>query len=143
MIPKTWSIEIDESTGVWIVTVHGELMIGDFGQFLSDMRKVPEHRKCINALWDLRRVDQFPSTNEIHLLSNRVRSDAMRPHRLAIVVERDDHFGLSRMFEMLSEQPGIEQRVFRDYDRAQQWLTQPWTVEEAPWVYTQYTRVSF
>jgi hypothetical protein len=40
---------------------------------------------------------------------------------VAFVTGRDPDFGLARMYEMLSEQPSTEVRVFRDYDEAVAW----------------------
>jgi hypothetical protein len=80
----------------------------------------------------LRHVDEFLSASAVRELATFIKSDTVPSFRAAIVVDQDVHFGLTRMFEMLSEQPGVEKRVFRDYDQAREWLTQPWPIVEVP-----------
>lgn len=122
MLPDTWSVELDESTGVPIVTIRGEVTVDDFECFLSATAGLDGYWEHDKFLWDLRQVTGFPSTREIHRFANIARSDTLQSVRIAIVVARDVHFGLTRMFEMLSDQPGVERRVFRNYDEAWIWL---------------------
>jgi len=121
MIPDTWSLTIDEQTGIPIVTVYGELTYADVRQFLSAIADIPAYRDSYKRLWDLRHVAGLPSTNTVHGIAASVRSDTT-PRMAAFVVDQNVHFGLTRMFEMLSEQPGITRRVFRDYEQAWTWL---------------------
>ena len=43
--------------------------------------------------------------------------------KLAIVVHSDFSFGMSRMYEMLSDRLPQSIMVFRDYAKAEQWLS--------------------
>jgi hypothetical protein len=122
MIPDTWSLTIDEKTGVPVVTVRDELTADGLRQFQSIACDIPAYWDSTKSLWDLRQVSELPSTNEIRSLAHLIRSSTSSPYWLAIVVAQDVHFGLTRMFEMLSEQPGVERRIFRDYDQAWVWL---------------------
>ena len=61
---------------------------------------------------DLRRIVQF-------LIRNRKK---FKKHRSAVVVSTERTFGMTRMFEVFSEQTPIKMRVFRDYDEARKWI---------------------
>ena len=122
MLPDTWSVKVDESTGIPVVTICGKVTVNDFVRFLSATGNMPGYWSHDKYLWDMRHVTEFPSTSEIRIYANVARSEPTLSGRIAIVVDQDVHFGLVRMFEMLSEQPGVERRVFRDYDQAQTWL---------------------
>ena len=122
MLPDTWSVKVDESTGIPVVTICGKVTVNDFVRFLSATGDMPGYWSYDKYLWDMRQVTEFPSTSEIRTYANVARSETMLSCRIAIVVDRDVHFGLARMFEMLSEHPGVVRRVFRDYDQAQIWL---------------------
>ena len=138
MIPDTWSLTLDELTGIPIVTVHGELTYADIRQFMSSIPDIPTYRDSSKRLWDLRHVAGLPTTNTVRSVAASVRSETTTPRIAAFVVDQDVHFGLARMFEMLSEQPGVTRRVFRDYVEARHWLTQPEATAEAAWGYTRY-----
>lgn len=140
MIPDTWSLTIDKQTGIPIVTVYGELTYADCLQFTSAIPDIPAYRDSSKRLWDLRHVTGLPSTNTIHRVAASARSETTIPRIAAFVVDQDVHFGLARMFEMLSEQPGVTRRVFRDYVEARNWLIQPEAIVGEPWGYTQYVR---
>ncbi len=43
-------------------------------------------------------------------------------HRSAVVVATDLDYGLSRMFSVLGDRPGLELRIFRDASDARDWL---------------------
>ena len=122
MLPDTWSVQVDESTGVPIVTICGDVTVDDFERFLSATAGSSAYWEHDRYLWDLRKVTGFPATGEIRRFANIARTDTPSFFRIAIVVSRDEHFGLTRMFEMLSEHWGAERRVFRNYDQAWIWL---------------------
>ena len=140
MIPDTWSLTIDEQTGILIVTVYGEVTYAGYRQFKYTVRNISAYRDSNKRLWDLRHVAGLPSTNTVHGVAASVRSETATPRIAAFVVDQDVHFGLARMFEMLSEQPGVTRRVFRDYVEARNWLIQPEAIAETPWGYTPYIR---
>jgi hypothetical protein len=43
---------------------------------------------------------------------------------LAVVVDKDVHYGIGRMVEVYCESCGINLRIFRDLDEAKAWLDQ-------------------
>lgn len=122
MLPDTWSARVDESTGIPVVTICGKVTVNDFVRFLSATENMPGYWSHDKYLWDMRQVTEFPSTSEIRTYANAARSETSLSCKIAIVVGQDVHFGLARMFEMLSEHPTVVRRVFRDYDQAQIWL---------------------
>ena len=122
MLPATWSIEADKGTGIPIITVKGRLTFEGCKQLLQDIREAPAYQNSNKSLWDLSQVVEFPSTSEIRDFALLARDPETKPRVTAFVAARDVDFGLTRMFEMLLEQPGVDRRVFRDYDQAWIWL---------------------
>jgi hypothetical protein len=115
---------VDEETGVPVVTVYGELTIDRLIKFVTAARTIPAFRESDRYLWDLSHVDSFLAPSEVRSFARLTTSASLPPYRSALVVDQEAHFGLSRMFEMLSERPGTKRRVFRDYDKAWEWLTE-------------------
>jgi len=113
---------VDKETGIPVVTVCGDLTRSDFRHFLSEMRSVPAFWDSARHLWDLRQVTRYPSTSELHSLAQFVQAHVDPPYTVATVVAQEVHYGLSRMFAILSDKPGVTSRVFRDYDLARAWL---------------------
>jgi hypothetical protein len=100
----------------------GELNVEDARTGVRAVSEDPQWtRKPV--VWDFRlaRFDIRPA--EVRELARFVlgRQSSTRPPRVAFVTGRDPDFGLARMYEMLSEQPTTEVRVFRDYDEAVAW----------------------
>ncbi len=118
-------LEVDQATGVVIVTIEGKLDFGDVRDALIAVWQTPEFHDRGRVLWDLRRADaaglDAGELRRIALFESNERP-AMPPARLAFLVERDMEFGLARMVGVFSEDDAIEQQVFRDRDAAWSWL---------------------
>ena len=89
---------------------------------LLAVRNDPVYQGRAKTLWDFRQVVEFPSASEIRVFATLAKRKPASARTTAFVVDQSVHFGLTRMFEMLVEQPGIERRVFGDYDQAWEWL---------------------
>ena len=122
MATHPWFLETDRETGIPIVTIVGDMTPDMFDEFLSVISNTPLYRDSDGCLWDLRRVSDFFPTMAIRYLAASIKQATKSPRRTAIVVERDVHFGLARMFAIRCEQPGVTRRVFRDYEQARDWL---------------------
>jgi hypothetical protein len=121
MASTPWFLGTDKETGIPIVTIVDDMTIEEFGEFLTAISDAPSHRDSERCIWDLRGVSGLISTMAIRYLGASARQ-ARCAQRTAIVVERDVHFGLARMFAIGMDQPGTTRRVFRDYGQAQSWL---------------------
>jgi hypothetical protein len=126
MAPNPWFLKRDKETGIPIVTIVDDMTPEKFSEFLAVLSEAPAHRGTDGCLWDLRGVSDLLPTIAIRYFASCVRQ-VESPRRTAIVVEKDVHFGLARMFAVACEQSGNAQRVFRDYEQAQAWL-----LKEAP-----------
>jgi hypothetical protein len=117
-----WFLETDKETGIPVITFVGDMTIDMFAEFLSVTSNTPSYRNSDGCLWDLRGVSDFLPTMAIRYLAASIKQATKPPRRTAIVVGRDVHFGLARMFAIRCEQPGITRRVFQDYEQARAWL---------------------
>ncbi len=78
----------------------------------------------VDTLWDLRELDftEIDSNFERELIQVRDEFPERRRARLALVVEGDLGFGMSRMYEILSESLPQQSKVFRSYSEGEEWL---------------------
>ena len=126
MASKPWFLETDEETGIPIITIVDDMTLEKFREFLAIVSDTPPYRGSDGCLWDLRSVSDLLPMIAIRYFAacaGRVKS----PRRTAIVVEKNVHFGLARMFAVCPDQPSNARRVFRDYEQARAWL-----LEKAP-----------
>lgn len=118
---------IDRARGLRIHTITGELTLERLREILGDVYSHRDHDPDMNVLWDLREASVKSFTvGEVEALRNFVAPNWGTGGRAlaALVVSDDLQFGMSRMYEMLSD--GItkgEIRVFRDMDEATGWLS--------------------
>ena len=91
-----------------------------------DLENARYNVEQFNALWDFRGClapEEF-GYNEMEEIISYIEFDKgfrWNP-RIAIVVEADVQFGLSRMFQMLAEGFPTEVAIFYDQDEAESWI---------------------
>ncbi len=75
-------------------------------------------------LWDMRNIVIEQSQRELRELARKSAAIFTSPSRVAFVADDDLSFGSLRIFEVFSEQESrqTETRVFRDYQKAIDWL---------------------
>jgi hypothetical protein len=122
MAPNPWLLATDQETGIPIITIVDDMTLEKFHEFLTAMSDTPMYQSSDRCIWDLRSVSNFLPTMAIRYHAASIRRTAKPPQRTAIVVERDVHFGLARMFAVSSDHLGTTRRVFRDYEQARAWL---------------------
>ncbi len=85
-------------------------------KLLADPAFVPD----FNQLFDLRDLQSHTATtSDLQLMAQQ---EVFGPgSRRAIVVSKDVHYGMARMFEMMRQGPE-KIAVFRDIDEARRWL---------------------
>jgi len=119
-------ISVKETSGIIVVTAEGDLTAEDVRDGLVGVWERPEFATHARVLWDLRNANaaDLPSGDlrSIAAFESKERPEHPRA-RLAFVVQRDVEFGLARMVGVFSEDPHIDQSVFRDRDEAERWLT--------------------
>jgi len=80
----------------------------------------PDYRPGMGVVHDWRSLKWAPSTNEI---GARARYGAtLGPIRWALVVPNDVGYGMGRMAEILTDEPPIQLRTFRDIKDAEAWV---------------------
>ena len=96
----------------------GRLVFGDFYQ-----APLPDYPMGTPELLDLRDVTEIDVTSEqIRSIAHVERQGPNRISRMAILVDSEVGFGLSRMFQVLAEETSYEIKVFRDIDDCRKWL---------------------
>ena len=114
---------IDKEINVSFAKFEGEITSNILGEYIRESYNDPDWQKNQNSLCDLREADLLLSSDEMNEI---VRSYAQddQANKLAMIVSRDLEFGMSRMFEILTEDKGIwkEYKIFRNITEAKQWL---------------------
>lgn len=75
------------------------------------------------VVFDIRDSEENRSANELRGIAQFVAAhDGILTGRCAVLTSDALHYGLGRMFEVFSEDLGIEVQVFRDLDSLRAWL---------------------
>jgi hypothetical protein len=107
-----------------VVTLQGKFPPEEFEEAMQRITHSGDFPPDVSILWDGRGV-QMPTAAawyEIALLDIRRRYPERGTSKLAILVTGNLAFGMSRMYETLSGSLPQHIRVFRDYDKAVEWL---------------------
>lgn len=108
-----------------VVTCEGEFTmdnIVDIVEWIKSERALPERFKLL--IVD-RSTTFDPSTIELERIAALYGSVKDRIYsRWALVVGKEYHFGLGRMYSVFAERFGLDARVFSDEVSARQWLDQ-------------------
>jgi len=106
-----------------IVTCEGEFTmdsIGEIVDWVKSEKALPEQFKLL--IVD-RSTDFDPSTIELEQIAALYGSIKDRIYsRWALVVAKEYHFGLGRMYSVFAERFGLDARVFADEETARAWL---------------------
>ena len=112
-----------DAAGVIRFTVSGPFHLSDLRDALKELYAghALERRRL---LWDVTGAELDWAAEEIKGFSEWVRENRWPGEgRTAVVVSRDLHFGLARMYEMFSSDLPVEFVVFRDLEAATAWVT--------------------
>lgn len=92
---------------------------------LSQQRSRPEHQ-TLNDIWDTRgcRADNLFDGDDVMGVVDYIQTlhFAGYHRRTALVVDSDESYGVSRMFQTLGEDLPYDIQVFRDMERAREWV---------------------
>lgn len=112
--------------GYLLVCFEGPLSAGALAKTSDEIHSNIQFQ-TMNDLWDLRActADDL-SYGQIQNIFEHIRVRGFRQHkRSAILVSREHHFGLSRIYQALSDNERkklLSIGIFRDLESAQQWL---------------------
>ena len=117
------TFDLESVKGVAIGIAHGSLTLDEIRESAAAMWQLIEGSE-IRILWDLRDARFNFAETELRGLAEYFRRIARSTEfRTAFVVSEDLEFGLVRMFEVFRETEGARTSVFRDKERAVEWLT--------------------
>jgi len=118
-------VEFNRDKNFLRVTIIGLPSLQDFEAVLTQITTSNEYPPNINAVWDLRKADFMTADDKLfrHIIELR-KCYPQRSHCKSALIANDDlAFGMSRMFQMLSEDKvPLELMVFRDYAEGEQWI---------------------
>jgi hypothetical protein len=120
----TVEFRVDKDEGIVYGKLTGEVDVEQVLAGLKGMVENEDYHPGCNGITDLREMkwesDQKDLRKLVHfLIEHRKR---IGKSRSAVVVSGDRTYGMSRMFEVFSEQAPVRVRVFRDYDAAMRWI---------------------
>jgi hypothetical protein len=116
--------DVHKDKDITIVNVSGELLFEQIVQVLEDFYKSDF---TLKLLWDLSHADLSALTNshiEKIISYAKSKSHLREGGKTAIVALKDIDYGVSRMYEILSElkEHPVSHSVFRNRDEALKWL---------------------
>lgn len=119
-------ITYNRQKGILYGVVDAQVKLEELAKAMRNISEANEYPPDVPTLWDLRKLD-FTAINKDYLeklISLRQDNPQRGQARIAIIADEDLGFGISRMYEMLSE--GLPQRimVFRSVDEGEVWLCQ-------------------
>jgi hypothetical protein len=127
VIEMAITTKIDKESNLRLHNVTGALTLNELMAKLEEVYSEPDFTPEMNVIWDLREADlALFTTADIRKVRNYVSKHwgTGKGNRAALVVLRDLDFGLSRMYEFfLESRTSSEVQVFRDYDKALEWIT--------------------
>lgn len=121
----TVDITHDKVNDILVVTVSGELSLEILKEAAQKIVSSDQFAPNIATLWDLRQLDADNINQNFlsNLVSLREKQFQEREGaKLALVANSDLIYGLSRMYEMLSNGLPQSMHVFRTIDEAMVWL---------------------
>jgi len=118
--------DINKKDNLRIHKVTGKIGFDKLMDELKEIYSKPDFNPEMNNLWDLRDADvsSFPSEQVQHIQSLVSQYWGKGGEsRSALIVSEDVAYGLSRMYEILSEgKTAGKIMVFRDYEEALKWV---------------------
>ena len=113
--------QIDKQNAVVLTTARGVLTADDIMAFRRRLDANPDFSPDMKQLIELLGITEVNVTkSEWCALA---KTDPFMPGALrALVGDQDITYGILRMYEMMTDRPGISVHVFRDMEAAREWL---------------------
>lgn len=123
---STITTEFDQQDNLITHTASGEILLPDFVQAIRDALVHPDFIKGMNVIWDLtnatlKNAEVSDIHNLIKFLDYHI-EDRGKNFKVAIIANSPLEFGLSRMYEALSETLPFTKQVFKDPIDALIWI---------------------
>lgn len=119
------AISYDTDGDFAIVTCEGDFTIDNIRDIVDWVKTEPSLPERIKLLIVDRSTNFDPSTIQLEEIAAMYSSIKDRIYsRWALVVAKEYHFGLGRMYSVFAERYGLDARVFTDVEDARAWLDQ-------------------
>jgi len=117
------SYRIDTGRRIVFITLTGDLNLEEYKEYLETRERDPDYDPTMGGLVDARNARYLLETEAMRELATISKQFLPKTKmRRAIVVSGDLSFGMARMFQLLMGDDHLEYGVFRDYDKALEWL---------------------
>lgn len=122
-MPVTY--QLDRAGRLVVTTCAGEVTLGEVLEHFRELEAQPSLPERLDVLLDLSAVSSLPKSDQVREAARSVErlTAKLTWGYLCIVASRDALFGMSRVFEALTETFFEEVCVFRRREDAEQWLT--------------------
>lgn len=107
---------------IWL-KVRGDALPQEFSEAIQNA--IADEEFVVNrpVVFDLQYYSRSPSTQDIRARVMYLKSlEGKLSGTVVVIVASTLHYGLSRMFEIFAEQNGLEVEIFKEEDKARQWL---------------------
>lgn len=117
-------LRYDPAKDVLYATMSGEPSLEAFAEAIETITHSDEYPPDVRTLWDMRELDfsKVDRSLEEQLILIRRRFPERANAKLAFVVANKLGLGMTRMYEILSDDPPQTSSVFNDFEKARQWL---------------------
>ena len=115
------TFDIYEKKGILFISIEGDPTVDDIKQTLNQTRGASGYNH-LSRLWDFRRASFDFSAEELEEIASHASTADIAPARVAMLVNQDLSFGVSRMYEAYRKSPITDVKVFREEDEAIDWL---------------------
>jgi hypothetical protein len=117
-------IRYDSEQGILHGVVTNPLLFEEATTAMAQLTTSDEYPPSIRTLWDLRELDFEKIDRELieRVVDMRKAFAKRGPAKTALVVDHDLGFGMTRMYEILSDEMSPNVMVFRDYEEGKVWV---------------------
>jgi hypothetical protein len=120
-----WQITFSDEPELMVIRAWGAATPEGFKAYFAEAVGHPRWRPWVDCLLDFRDLDlAVLPTEQLKALAAffSENNEGVAASHVAIVVTRSVEFGVARMWTTLSEDVGMNQRVFYDLEEARAWL---------------------
>ena len=117
------TFDMYEKEGILYIDIEGDPTVSDIIKALDRMRDKSGY-SSLCRLWDFRKASFAFSAEELEEIASHASSADQAPSRVAMLVNQDLSFGVSRLYEAYRKNTLTDVKVFRDKTAAIQWLVE-------------------
>jgi hypothetical protein len=114
-------IKVTPKNNMVIVQITGRITLQDLAPLTE---KITDGKKYLYSrrLYDFRKCEIDLSTEEMNLYAKKTMQLDQEYSKIALLVSGELTYGLSRMYQVFRDQDNTDIKVFRDEDKAMDWI---------------------